>query len=109
MLKSRFPVIIAELGPRMNAVAREGAELIAQRAKQRVPVGAPEVHLRDAIHVEDEKRGSYLVVAGDTDAWYGHLVEFGTTHSAPRPFLLPSFEESTDEIAALAQVAVSKL
>ena len=107
MLRNRFPLIIAQLEPRMDAAARMGAEAIQGRAKQRVPVetGA----LRDAIHVEHPDTGTYAVVAGDTDAWYGMLVEHGTKRNPPHPFLVPALEESVDEIVSVAQTALKTL
>jgi HK97 gp10 family phage protein len=102
-LKSRFPQIVAALDPSMMAATKAAAEVIAQRAKDRVPVESGE--LRDAIHVVDEDEG-HSVVAGDTDAFYGHMVEFGTTHTAARPFLIPAAEETRPEVEAAASAAL---
>lgn len=93
----------------MSTAVKEAAGVVAERAKHRVPVGAPDVHLRDAIHVEREGPAGYYVVAGDNDAWYGHLVEHGTSHSAPRPFLVPSLEESRDDAVEFVRTALVRL
>lgn len=113
-LESRFPEVIAELRPKVGASIKASAELVEERAKAKVPVGPDPVHLFDAIHVERESVGEYSVVAGgpvpgDEDVYYGHMVEFGTSHSAPEPFLVPALEESRPEIEALVTGALRGL
>lgn len=93
-LISRIPEIMAELAEVKDSLD-EPIERVAQGARERVPVETGT--LRDAIHTEETKDG-YGVIAGDTDAFYGHMVEFGTTHSAAHPFLLPAFEAERDSI-----------
>lgn len=56
-LKNRFPQIIVQIQPRTEAAMRAGAELVAERARARAPVGQgpDDPHpgrLRDSIHVE---------------------------------------------------------
>jgi HK97 gp10 family phage protein len=106
MLKNRFPQIIASLNPKVNAALRVGAEVVEQAAKERVPVQSGD--LRDAIHVEDGDDGVY-VVAGGGDVFYGHMVEFGTSHTSPRPFMVPAVEENRDTVAAVVAVALRTL
>ena len=108
-LKSRLPLIAAELRPKVSAAVKLGAIAISDTAKKRVAVGAPDVHLRDAIHVEREGPAAYSVIDGDDQAWYGHLVEFGTVHSAPRPFLIPAVEDERDEVVSLVRAALGNL
>ena len=94
VLRSRFPEIIARLPEAVaDAAARETAEAIERGAKERVPVDSGD--LRDAIHVEQVGEGKYLVIAGDGEVYYGHMVENGTSWSSghpPRPFLVPASE-----------------
>lgn len=106
MLTSRLPQIAASLPSRMKAVAEAGAEKIAEDAKARVHVDSGA--LRDAIHVDSQPEGVY-VVAGDTDAFYGHLEEFGSSHSAPHPFLVPALEENVAGIERMAAGALKGL
>lgn len=108
-LKSRFPQITAELRPKVGMAVRAAAEVVEEEAKARVPIGPPDVHLFDAIHVEREDVAEYAVVAGDEDVYYGHMVEHGTSHSAPRPFLIPAMEDSKDAAAALVTAALRGL
>lgn len=92
MLRSRLARIAATLDDHVNTGVREVAEEIAKDAQGRVPVASG--RLRDAIHVEDVEGvpGQYQVIAGDDDVFYGHLVEYGTTHTPARPFLIPAGE-----------------
>lgn len=102
-LDSRLPMIAAEMLPLVETAVRSGAELIARQAK--VPVASGE--LRDAIHV-DETEDGHMVVAGDDDVFYGHLVENGTTITPPRPFLVPAAEASREEVVAGIAAALRK-
>lgn len=117
-LKSRFPQIIAGLDPRVNAAVKAGAELVAARAKARVPDAPPIGQgLVEAIHVESTEtawagagtEGGQLVIAGDREHFYGHMIEFGTSKMAPRPFLIPALEESKGEVISLASAALKGL
>lgn len=92
-LESRIPEIIGNLSDEVNAALKESADAIAEGAKERVPVATGT--LRDAIHVE-EAEGGYTVVAGNTDAFYGHIIEHGSTRLPPRPFLVPAAEAEMD-------------
>lgn len=108
-LKSRLPQIIAEMEPEIRGAMFAGAELIEARAEERVhdapPIGEG---LIGAIHIEETDDG-YSVVAGDTDHFYGHMLENGTSHSAPYPFLVPAKEESEDEVLGLVQAVLRGL
>lgn len=94
-LKSRIPEIAKALEPAIHEAVKEAADTIRDAAKERVPVRTG--RLRRAIHTEEAPEGAY-VIAGDSQAWYGHLVEHGTSHSPPHPFLVPAFEENRREI-----------
>ena len=108
-LRSNLPEIAAKLDAEVKAAAAAAAELVAERAKERAPydpAGSGE-HLRDAIHTQQTADGT-LVVAGDKDVFYGHMVEHGTSHSAPHPFLVPALEESRGEIVDLIAQATRR-
>lgn len=97
MLKSRIPLIIGELDETLMEGVKEFAEAISEGAKERAPVDTGA--LRDAIHVEIDE-GSQLqrtgksvrVVAGNDEAFYGHIVEHGGVHTPAHPFLIPAYE-----------------
>lgn len=103
MLKSRLHEIAAGLDSFVQEGMKVGAERIAQAAKERVPVDSGA--LRDAIHTDARGKGVY-VVAGDHHTFYGHMVEHGTSHSAPQPFLVPAFEENAELVRKLAGVSL---
>jgi len=100
-LTSRLPGIAAELQPRVSKAVKEGAEVIADAARLKVHTKSGE--LQNAIHVEHKGPAEYAVVAGNTEAFYGHMLENGTEHSPPYPFLMPAAEENQHEVAAEIQ------
>lgn len=104
--KSRLPEITAKLAVEMREAEVAAAQLIAQRAKARVPVDTG--RLRDAIHVEHDDNGA-AVIAGDAEAFYGHIVEHGGARQAAHPFLTPAVEESREEIVVLATALLRSL
>jgi HK97 gp10 family phage protein len=105
--KSRLPQIAAELAGRMDAVTKTTAEIVEQRAKDRVPVATGK--LKNAIHIEREGVGEHMVIAGDTDAFYGHIVEHGGAHTPARPFLTPAVEQTRAELRAIGARALKGL
>jgi HK97 gp10 family phage protein len=105
-LKSRFPQIAASLPARSDESAEQAAEAVADRARERVPVDTGA--LRDAIHTE-QRGDDYAVIAGNDRAFYGHMVEFGTSHSAAHPFLIPALEQERALIEARVRAAMRGL
>jgi HK97 gp10 family phage protein len=106
MLKSRIPKITVEMLPAVEAALQAGAEIIESAAKGRVPVDTG--RLRDAIHIERDGLG-FDVIAGDTDAFYGNMVEHGTTHTAPHPFLVPALEAKRTEVVTSVREAIRRI
>jgi HK97 gp10 family phage protein len=106
-LKSRLPEIAAELRPKAGAAVKAGAELIAADARARVHVRSGE--LQNRIHVERRAGAEYSVVAGDEEAFYGHILEGGSDIAPPYPFLTPAFEENQDEVVKLVQASLKTL
>jgi HK97 gp10 family phage protein len=107
VFKSRFDEIRRELPDRVDGAVKAAAGLIADGALERVPVDTGD--LQRAIHVERQAEREYLVVAGDRSAFYGHMVEFGTSHSAPRPFLIPAFEAAREQVEAMVATSLKAL
>ena len=105
MLRSRIPAIAAELHGLVEAALVPGAKMVATAAKLRAPVESGD--LREAIHVDVQPEGVY-VVAGDNKVFYGHLVEWGTSHSAPEPFLVPALEANRKAVVKLAKEALKR-
>jgi len=106
--RNRLPEIIATLDDELDDMANDLVKAVANEARLRVPfeTGA----LQRAIHVERNGEGSYSVIAGDDDAWYGHIVEFGSVQSGPgQPFLLPALEHQRLRVGELARRALKDL
>jgi len=106
-LKSRLPLIAAELRPRTSAAVKAGAEVIAADARSKVHVRSGE--LQNRITVERRGGAEYSVVAGDEEAFYGHLLEGGNDIAPPYPFLTPAFEENEGEVVRLVQASLKTL
>lgn len=104
--KTRLPQITADLAVKLDAAALAAAERIKQAAKDNVPVATG--RLRDAIHVEHDGDG-YMVVAGDNETFYGHIVEHGGVHTPPRPFLVPALENNRGEILKMTALTLRGL
>ena len=105
MLRSRLPEIAAALPPELDAALQQAADEIVVAAKERVPVDTG--RLQRAIHAEKTDDG-VAVLAGDSEAWYGMLVEHGTRYIPPHPFLIPALEENRDRIDRELQAAVRR-
>lgn len=98
--KSSLPAFIAGLRRAADLTEDDVADKVIERAKERVPKRTRK--LENAIHKEQTADG-VLVVAGDGDVFYGHLVEHGGAYTAPRPFLVPAAEETRKDIDTLGR------
>jgi HK97 gp10 family phage protein len=108
MLKSRLPTITPEIAERLEGACVRTAEHVAQDARGRVPVDSGA--LRDSIHTEKDEHGiGEFVVAGNTEVYYGHFVEYGTVNTSPRPFLVPAAEENRARHVKEARAALKGL
>lgn len=108
-LKSRLPEIAAEIRPKVGSAVKWGAERVAEDAADNLDLGPEPIHLAERIHVERRAAAEYAVVAGDEEAFYGHIVEHGGVHSAPHPFLVPALEGRRDDFIALVTGALRGL
>lgn len=100
-LKSRLPEIAAELRPKVSAAVKTGAEWVAEDYSASLPIGPPEIHLAEHIHVERRGAAEYAVVAGDEEAFYAHILEHGGVNRPPTPRLVPALEGRKENIEAL--------
>jgi HK97 gp10 family phage protein len=107
MLKSRIPQIIVEIDVRIADVIDRGADAVVRDAKARVPRKTDTLY--NAIHKDEQDDGTYVLGGNDDEAWYGHLVEYGTVRTAPQPFLVPSLEENRQDIVDDGQRALRRL
>jgi HK97 gp10 family phage protein len=106
----------AELKKRAEVpVLRAGAKPIYTAAKRKVPTGTGESPglLKRALGITVKKvKGSYSARVGARTGYdvrlkngkkkdpskYIHLVELGTRHSAPRPFIRPAIDSSKGQV-----------
>lgn len=106
-LKSRIPQIVTDLKVLVDEAVVEGAHWVRDSAEERLRVHRRTQELENQLHVDDRKREGVYVVAGDPKdpsfAFYGHMLEHGTTNAPPYPFLVPSLEEHREGIVALAR------
>jgi HK97 gp10 family phage protein len=100
VLKSRIPQITREMIPAVAVALRAGAQIVANEASDRAPRGGGEHHIADDIHVERDEQLDFKVIAGREDTFYGHILEHGSVHAAPRPFLVPALEAKRAEVVA---------
>ena len=77
---------------------KKGADLVVEDARSRCPVrtGA----LRDSIHAESRRGGTYIRIVADAQnsdgVYYGKVVEFSPRIN--RPFLYPAIDAARDSI-----------
>ena len=102
----------AAIGDDLDPVLEEAAQLVANRARQRVPTQSG--RLQQSIRVIRFDTCQYNVVADavapqdKTALPYGIMVEFGTEaggrgggNAPPQPFMGPAVDESADEIVGM--------
>jgi len=91
-------------GKIVNKAIRAGAKIILEEAKERAP--EDEGTLKKSLGIAAKKtKGSdkqVLILARKGknqkyDAFYSHMVEFGTSHSAAKPFLGPAARDKAEE------------
>lgn len=106
---------LEELGDRATGLAlREaaevGAKVIADETRRQAPVktGA----LRDSIQAETRRtqQGRAIVDVGyGRKQWYGRLVEQGSKHAEPQPFIRKAFEMSREDAARAVEHYLKRL
>ena len=79
------------------------AQIVCDRAKEICPVDTG--RLRDSITAESDGEKAY--VSANTD--YAAYVEFGTSKTAPHPYLVPALLDSAGAVARAAAAAAAEL
>lgn len=101
----------------IKSAITSAASLALKAAKAKVPVRLGQ--LKRSLGKKAKaypKKGVFVVVIGPRSGFkimdkgkpvnptqYAHLVELGTQHSEPKPFMRPAFDETRDAMIALAQ------
>jgi len=104
-LDSAFKKLPGEVSRKaLKPALKAGAEVIEERAARNAPVRTGK--LRDSMMTILRTRAGELVasIGPSREAWYGHLVEFGTSRTAGRPFLRPAVDEGKGEIVGAVRV-----
>lgn len=91
------------------AKALDAAEIVAAKARQLAPVDSGA--LRDSIRAARSKfaDGGAVVLAGSQEAFYPHMIEYGTSHAPAKPFLRPALEASASQIKDLIESAIAEV
>lgn len=107
-IQSRFDEIAEDMAKELDEVMRDGAEVVADLAKQLAPADTGE--LRDSIEVEAWTEPGYYTVQAtaraavtkgrNRGAYYGPYVEFGTNDTPMQPFLGPALLAHQEQIMA---------
>jgi HK97 gp10 family phage protein len=101
-LTNRFPEIEKELPVRVHEAILSGAHKIARDASDHAPVESGT--LRDSIAAEPSHTGAEIKAA-----WYWFFVEFGTSHSPAKPFMIPAAEANRDNLARDVSAELKRL
>jgi HK97 gp10 family phage protein len=108
MFFSRIPQITRDMEPDVADALRHGAETVATAAAAAAPRGGGIHHIADDIHVVRDGHLEYLVRAGREDTFYGHILEHGSVHAAPHPFLVPALKAMSLGVVVDVRQAVRK-
>jgi HK97 gp10 family phage protein len=92
----------------LKGALRAGGRVIVKSAKQKVRKKTGT--LRKSIHLKTGKSrdGAKVFVATKPEAFYSHMVEFGTSKMQARPFLRPAFDETQEEVIKAIGAALAK-
>lgn len=88
----------------LKGALRAGGRVIAKDAKQRVPVNTGTLKKSIKVVAGKSKQNGALVFVTTSkgggakyDAFYSHMIEFGTSKMPARPFLRPAFDTTQQE------------
>jgi HK97 gp10 family phage protein len=105
---------IAEAGKALESgtekkALKAGAEFLREKIEDSAPVRTG--NLKRSIVVSDVKKGEINVGPNQQgDAFYGHMLEFGTSKMTAKPFMGPVFENNKIEVQAkMAEVIIEDL
>lgn len=93
------------VGPKAGAVAVRSADKAAQRMRNTVPIGPPDLHVLNSITSDQTPHiqgGAVYADAGpdpraDEGAFVARFLEYGTVKQAPRPFMGPAADQTFPE------------
>lgn len=101
---SRIPKVLRDSRVRTTVAVAATTQSLKQDMVARVAVD--EGTLRDSIEEEKVSDHESRVNIGNAEAFYPHLVEFGTTKTPARPFIIPAVERGMGAfIASMKKIA----
>lgn len=106
--ETRLPEIIVGLQLRCNVASHEEAEDILEDARSNLLHNGSYItgNLYDSLYLIDLDLAEDFGVA--TDVEYAPYVEFGTVHSAPKPYIIPAVEAHRASFINRQTVAVQE-
>lgn len=75
-----------------------GGEILMNRAREIVPMGDEPYHLAAEGIVFGQLTGEKIDVGWTKKGFYGRFLEMGTSKMAPRPHIIPAYEQKKNEI-----------
>jgi len=80
---------------------------IVETVQQETPVRSGD--LRDSARFTvDVEKGTLKIIVGNNVAWYGRLIEWGSVHNKPDPFVLRAIRKIRPQIAEAVANAARK-
>ena len=113
-LETRIGLIVAAAkdADKLEKVLLEGAEEVANSARNKAPLG-PTGNLKRGIRATLLSRLNGQPGAGAGANYriapHAHLVEYGTSRSAPHPFLRPAIDETKGRVTTIIGEGLRKI
>lgn len=94
----------------LRKAGRKAATLIRDEASSLAPKDTGQLSESMAIKTKKESNDTIeITIAPKPIAWYGRLVELGTTSMSPQPHLMPAVEAKGDDAAKLFAVELDNI
>jgi len=89
----------------VRRAVRAGGAILVKEARSLVPVDSGTLKKSIGQKPQRARKSHFFIQVGaragkkqKNDAWYAHLIEFGTKYQPARPFLRPAFDKKEKEI-----------
>ena len=83
----------------------QAAEAIVADAKSRAPFDSGK--LREAIHAKEMPKGGVIAAVDRKQAPHAHLLEFGTSRMAAKPYFRPAVDAQTQKVLSILEQGYS--
>ncbi len=93
----------------LKGALRAGGRVIAKEAKQRAPKKTGTLRKSISVQVGKTRQGGAIAfVTTKPEAFYSHMIEFGTSKIPAKPFLRPAFDATQQETIKAIGDALAK-